>query len=132
MEPEGITVSAFAYTVLRMNVLRPAGISAKACVSRIQHQPGTGGFFRKLLFICSFPILFHGIRQGTEMEIITAYNLNGMCSIGKNGKSRVLMAAALTRYHERNVLFCHGRSVKTRQCCVFSVCIRIFCSSWSP
>ena len=55
------------------------------------------------------------------MEIITAHNLNGMCSIRKSGKPRVLMATAFARYYKRNVLFCYRRCIKPNQCCVFSV-----------
>ena len=125
METERIAISSLAYAIFRMDVFRPASISAKACVCCIQDQPGSCRLLRKFFLICGFSIFCHRIWKRTEMEIITAYNLNGMCSIWKNGKSRILMATAFARYYKRNVLFCYRRCIKSNQCCVFSVCIRL-------
>ena len=108
-----------------VNIFRPAGISAKACVRYIQDQPGSCCLLWKFFLICGFSIFCYRIRKCTEMEIITAHNLNGMCSIRKSGKPRVLMATAFARYYKRNVLFCYRRCIKSNQCCVFSVCIRL-------
>ena len=125
METERIAVSSLAYTIFRVNIFRPAGISAKACVRYIQDQPGSCCLLWKFFLICGFSIFCYRIRKCTEMEIITAHNLNDMCSIRKSGKPRVLMATAFARYCKRNVLFCYRRCIKSNQCCVFSVCIRL-------
>lgn len=125
METERIAVSSLAYTIFRVNIFRPAGISAKACVRCIQDQPGSCCLLWKFFLVCGFSIFCHRIWKCTEMEIITAHNLNGMCSIRKNGKPRILMATAFARYYKRNVLFCYRRCIKSNQCCAFSVCIRL-------
>ena len=125
METERIAVSSLAYTIFWVNIFRPAGISAKACVCCIQNQPGSCRMLRKFFLICGFSIFCHRIWKRTEMEIITAYNLNGMCSIRKNGKPRVLMATTFAWYYKRNVLFCYRRCVKSGKSCILSVCIRL-------
>lgn len=65
----------------------------------IQDQPDSCCLLRKFFLICGFSIFCYRIRKCTEMEIITAHNLNGMCSIRKSGKPRVLMATAFARYY---------------------------------
>ena len=97
METERIAISSLAYAIFRMDVFRPAGISAKACVCCIQDQPGSCRMLRKFFLICGFSIFCHRIWKRTEMEIITAYNLNGMCSHLK----------------ERQIAYPHGHRIRT-------------------
>ena len=101
METERIAVSSLAYTIFWVNIFRPAGISAKACVRYIQDQPGSCCLLRKFFLICGFSIFCYRIRKCTEMEIITAHNLNGMCSIRKSGKPRVLISLSFVSMKQK-------------------------------
>ena len=66
METERIAISSLAYAIFRMDVFRPASISAKACVCCIQDQPGSCRLLRKFFLICGFSIFCHRIWKRTH------------------------------------------------------------------